>query len=189
MSIFEFYHALVRLDWFSSWSGDSLAYWAGEVSYEALHEVALKNGPSFSWLKTEYKKRVFSGQSWGTEPLPMLAVPVEPSLHAMIDLRADYERLAFASVGASANPILERARYMGALAFDEQDIPRLVGSVGVLREAWARGQQEAIDLHKALKPAGRMEQLLAMLKKHQDRADAAAAVEAENDCDDDWWAV
>lgn len=181
MSIVEFYHDLVRIDWFSSWSDDPQVYWAGEVAYEALHEAALSNGPSFSWLMAEYKKRVFSGKPWGTAPLPMLDVPEEPTLNALIDLRGDYERLAFALVSTSAEPILERARYMGALAFDEQDIPRLIGSVDALREAWARGQQEAIDLHKALRPAGLMASLLKSQKASHERADAAAAVEDDGD--------
>jgi hypothetical protein len=190
MSIVEFYHSLVQQDWFSCWSDAPQVYWAGEVSNESLHETALINGPSFSWVLAEYKRRVFSGKPWGTEPLLMLNVPVEPSLYAMIDLRADYERMAFASFGASAEPILERARYMGALAHDESEIPRLVRSVPALREAWAMGQKEAIDLHKSLslRPR-RMTSLLAAQKASQDRADAAAVVDAENDCDEDWWSV
>jgi hypothetical protein len=184
MSIVEFYHELVHHDWFSSWSDAPQVYWAGEVSHEVLHEVMLSNGPSFAWVMAEYKKRAFSGKPWGTDPLPKLDIPVEPSLNAMIDLRGDYERLAFALVSTSAEPILERARYMGALAFDEQDIPRLIGSVDALREAWARGQQEAIELHKALRPAGLMASLLKSQKASQERAEAAEAVEADGG---DYW--
>lgn len=180
MNILEFYQELVHHDWFSSWSDAPQVYWAGEVSHETLHETALSSGPSFAWLLAEYKKRVFSGKPWGTDPLPTLGLPVEPSLNDMIDLRGDFERLAFSPVGVSAEPILERARYMGALAFNERDIPRLIGSVDALREAWETGQQEAIALHMSLRPAGRMSELLAAQKRSEDRADATAA-EAEDD--------
>ena len=87
MGIVEYYHALVQLDWYSSWSDDPQTYWAGEVGYEALHVVALNNGPPFAWLMTEYKKRLFSGKPWGSEPLPMLTVPDAPTMDVTIDLR------------------------------------------------------------------------------------------------------
>lgn len=181
MNVVEFYKELVQHNWFSSWSDAPQVYWAGEVSHEALHETALSHGPSFAWVMAEYKKRLFSGKPWGTDPLPQLGLPVEPSLNDMIDLRGDFERLVISQVGVSAKQILDRARYMGALTFNECDIPRLIGSVDALREAWEAGQQEAIALHMALRPAGRMTQLLAAQKASKDRVDAAAAEE-----DEDW---
>lgn len=184
MNIVEFYNELDAHDWFSSSSDDPQVYWAGEVSYEVLHEAALSNGPSFAWVMARYKKHRFSGKPWGTEPLPMLGPPVEPSLRALIDLRADYECLAFASDRANEESILKRAQYMGALAYDETDIPRLVGSVYALREAWLSGQQEAIALHKELRPAGLMASILQSQKRSKERAEAAA-----KEAEEDWWSV
>lgn len=184
MNIVEFFHDLAHHDWFSSWSDDPQVYWAGEVAHEALHEAAIRNGPSFAWLMAEYKKRVFSGKPWGTAPLAMLDVPEVPTVNALIDLRADFERLAFSSLGVSEESILKRAKSMGALAYDETVIPRLVGSVDALREAWMGGQQEAIDLHNALRPEGLMTSLLQSQKKAKERAEAAA-----KEAEDDWWDV
>lgn len=182
MNIVEFYLSLVNHDWNSSWSEDPQEYWAGEVSYESLHEHAVHNGPSFAWVMVEYKKRLFSGKPWGTDARPLLVAPLQPSLDTMIDLRADFERLAFTSEGASEDLVLERARYMGALAHDISEIPGLIGSVAALREAWERGQQEAIELHKTLRPAGLMKNILKSQKASQSRADATAL-----ERDQEWW--
>lgn len=171
MSIVEYYHALVQLDWYSSWSDDPQTYWAGEVGYEVLHEVALNNGPPFAWLMAEYKKRLFSGKPWGSEPLPMLTVPDAPTMDVMIDLRADYECLAFSPVaGTSVKSILDRAFNMGALTCSDSKVPHLLKGVPLLSEAWDKGQREAVDLFKALRPAGLMVKLLAAQKASHMRA-------------------
>lgn len=182
VSIFEFFETLERHDWFTSWSDAPLAYWEGEVRSEALHELALAHGPAFAWLMSEFVKCKFSGKPWGTEKLPEPLQPVEPLLNAMIDLRGDYERLAFAPVGGDCSaPVLERARSMGALSFDQPDIPRLISSAEPLHEAWERGQQEANEAYQSLRPAGRMPALLAAQEAAQNRAQAQLEEEAEPD--------
>jgi hypothetical protein len=182
VSICEFFETLKNHDWFTSWSDAPLVYWEGEVRSELLHELALANGPAFAWLNSEFVKFKFSGKPWGTEKLPEPMAPIEPSLGAMIDLRGDYERLAFAPAGAGCSArLLERARCMGALAFDQPDIPRLISSVEPLHEAWRRGQQEANETYQSLRPAGRMAKLLAAQEAAKNRAQAQLEEEAEPD--------
>lgn len=182
VSITEYYHALVQHDWYSSWSSDLEVYWAGEVSYESLRQVALSNGPPFAWLMAEYKKRYFSGKAWGCESLPMLTAPERPAVSAMIDLRADYECLEFAPAeGTTEESIMERAYNMGALAYPGSEVPSLIHGVAPLRGAWTKGQHEAVELFKSLKPAGVMVRLLAAQKLACERGRAEAAIQV--DCD------
>ena len=70
---------------------------------------------------------------------------------------------------------------MGALAYPGSEVPSLIHGVAPLRGAWTKGQHEAVELFKSLKPAGGMVRLLAAQKLACERGRAEAAIQV--DCD------
>ncbi|MDU8387919.1 MULTISPECIES: hypothetical protein [Pseudomonas] len=169
MNITAFYQLLMNEDWHTSWSDDPSVYWAGEVSHERIHQMALTHGPAFAWLLSEFRKREFSGPAWGTTNLPHLPPPTEPTISALIDLRADFEQLAFVSGEQDASCILGRCKYLGAIYPYGDTVPALISSVGALRKIWREGQNEAVLAHQSLRPAADLDELLRTQTESLDR--------------------
>ena len=152
LSLSSFYSILEGHDWYTNWSDDREVYWRGEGRSESLDKAALANGPAHAWLLAEFAKHSFTGAPWSTPKHPKPAAPVQYSLHHLVDLRADYEQLAFSPMRTpTLESLLEQVRCMGALrAFEMGVIPPLIGGVECFRTAWSSGELEAVEAHKKL---------------------------------------
>jgi len=150
ITLAEFYKALESHDWFFAWSDDPRAYWEGDGHLDSLESAALANGQAYGWLLAEFCKHMFSGDPWKTEVYPKPALPMVPMVNELIDLRADYESLAFDPTRApSLDTLRDRAREMGALMGLDR-VPPLVSNVDCLHLAWIAGDAEACEAHKRL---------------------------------------
>lgn len=149
ISLSAFYMALENMDPFSCFSDDREVYWKGEGHKESLDLAALKNGRAHAWLMSEYGRHLASGEPWKTPKHPRPVLLDNPTVNELIDLRADYERLAFTpSRVPGLEALQDRARCMGALG--DGIIPKLVASVECLRAAWVAGESDADDAYDRL---------------------------------------
>lgn len=69
MDLNEFYDELEKFDWFYEMSDDHNVWRRGQKEYNKLNNIACKS-PEHGKLFSQYKKHVFSGESWMTSKQP-----------------------------------------------------------------------------------------------------------------------
>jgi len=158
-SLASFYDKLKGHNWHYTIALNSSVYRDGEDSEAILQRIADDSGPVYQWLCGEFRKHMFTSNTWNTPQHPMPPRPIELTLTEAIDIRVDMAKaeLTMMALGAIKPlvpasvakldpvwPILQKLLYLGAYAGKSKP-PALIASHPKLAGAWEQGQQLVAD--------------------------------------------